>query len=257
MKVVAVYSIKGGVGKTTTAVNLAYLSAREGRRTLLWDLDPQGAATFIFRVRPRVRGGAKGLVRRRTSADAAVKETDFPGLDLLPADFSNRDFDLLLDDTKHPLRRLEQVLRPVASEYDVVVLDCGPSVSLVSEAVMRVADVLVVPIVPAPLVVRTYEQLRRFVNDTSRRHRPRLVPFFSMTDSRRRVHRDAVDAWTASSHGQAPVSVPVTAQVEQMAVRRAPLPAFAPGGQATRRFEELWAAVGSAVPLPDVRPTDA
>ena len=65
MKVLATYNIKGGVGKTSTAVNLAYLAAREGRRTLVWDLDPQAAATYLFRVRPRVKGGGRGLVTRK------------------------------------------------------------------------------------------------------------------------------------------------------------------------------------------------
>ena len=247
MKVVALYSIKGGVGKTTAAVNLAYLASREGWRTLLWDLDPQGAATFLFRVRAKVRGGAKGLVRRTTSVRDAVKETDFPGLDLLPADFSNRDLDLLLDDTQHPLRRFERVLRPVQPSYDVTVLDCGPSISLVSEAVIRVADVMVVPIVPAPLALRTYEQLRGFVGETSRGGRPTLLPFFSMTDSRRRLHRDALEAWSHSHDGAPPVSIPATSLAEQMAVRRAPLPAFAPRVRAARSYEELWAATGAAL----------
>ena len=71
MKIVASYNVKGGVGKTTAAVNLAYLSAQGGRRTLLWDLDPQGAATFLFRVKPRVKGGGKKLVRRRRPIDGA------------------------------------------------------------------------------------------------------------------------------------------------------------------------------------------
>ena len=62
-RVLATYNIKGGVGKTSAAVNLAYLAARDGGRTLLWDLDPQGASTFLFRVRPKVRGGARKLVR--------------------------------------------------------------------------------------------------------------------------------------------------------------------------------------------------
>ena len=63
MKVVATYSIKGGVGKTSAAVNVAALAAREGLRTVLWDLDPQGAATFLFRVEPKVKGGGSKLIR--------------------------------------------------------------------------------------------------------------------------------------------------------------------------------------------------
>ena len=63
MKVVATYNIKGGVGKTSTAVNLAYLAARDGLRTLLWDLDPQGSATYLFRVKPKVKGGGSGARR--------------------------------------------------------------------------------------------------------------------------------------------------------------------------------------------------
>ena len=102
MKVFATYNIKGGVGKTSAAVNLAYLAARDGQRTLLWDLDPQGAATFLFRIKSGVSGGAKALVRGRTGMDAPVKETDYENLDLLPADFSYRNMDLALDRAKSP-----------------------------------------------------------------------------------------------------------------------------------------------------------
>ena len=59
MKVVATYNIKGGVGKTSTAVNIAFLAARGGLRTLIWDLDPQGSATYLFRVKPKVKGAAR------------------------------------------------------------------------------------------------------------------------------------------------------------------------------------------------------
>ena len=84
MNTLATYNIKGGVGKTAAAVNLAYLAASDGRRTLLWDLDPQGAATYLFRVKPRVKGGGRGLVSGKRPVDDAVKATDFDNLDLLP-----------------------------------------------------------------------------------------------------------------------------------------------------------------------------
>ena len=65
MNVIALYNMKGGVGKTTTAVNLSYLAAASGQRTLLWDLDPQAASSFAFRVRPRVAGFGRKSLRER------------------------------------------------------------------------------------------------------------------------------------------------------------------------------------------------
>jgi cellulose biosynthesis protein BcsQ len=100
MRVVATYNIKGGVGKTSAAVNLGYLAARDGMRTLIWDLDPQGSATYLFRVKPKVKGGGKALVAGRRTLDEAIKETDFDRLDLMPADFSYRNLDLDLDSTQ-------------------------------------------------------------------------------------------------------------------------------------------------------------
>src|SRR6476620_3070672 len=123
VRVFATYNIKGGVGKTTTAVNLAYLAARDGQRTLLWDLDPQGAASYLFRIRPRVKGGAKALIRGARSLDDGVKGTDFDNLDLLPADFTYRNMDLELDATKNSTRRLRRLLKPLSDEYDVIFLD--------------------------------------------------------------------------------------------------------------------------------------
>ncbi|MEM8963006.1 MAG: AAA family ATPase, partial [Acidobacteriota bacterium] len=94
MQIVAVTSMKGGVGKTAAAVNLAYVAADEGARTLLWDLDPQGASAFYYRIRPRVRRGAKKLLYGKSELDAHIRATDYIGLDLIPADLSYRKLDL-------------------------------------------------------------------------------------------------------------------------------------------------------------------
>ena len=157
--VLATYNIKGGVGKTSAAVNLATLAAREGARTLLWDLDPQGASTYLFRVKPKVKGGGGKLVRGKTDPETQIKGTDTEGLDLLPADFSYRHMDLALDGTKKPTTRLARVLAPLRDDYDYTFLDCPPSISLVSESVFEAADALLVPIIPATLSSRTLEQL--------------------------------------------------------------------------------------------------
>ena len=242
MRVLATYNIKGGVGKTSTAVNLAYLAAREGRRTLLWDLDPQGAATYMFRVKPRVKGGSHGLVTRKRPVEAALKATDFDNLDLLPADFSYRNMDLELDDTKKRTLRLGQLLDNVADDYDMVFLDCPPSISLVSENVMHASDTLLVPLIPATLSLRTFDQLTRFVAD-SQGSKPEVIAFFSMADRRKRLHRDVIGAIPRDGTRVADTVIPALSIIEQMAVRRAPVPAFAPTSRAAQCYQQLWEEV--------------
>ena len=242
MTVLATYNIKGGVGKTSTAVNLAALAAREGQRTLLWDLDPQGAATFLFRIKARVKGGGKRLVRGRSDIDTLIKGTDHEGLDLLPADFSYRNMDLFLDDTKRPDRRLAQMLRPLVKEYDVIFLDCPPSISLVSENVFRAADALLVPLIPTTLSLRTLEQLGRFLEDHDV-GRLEVLPFFSMVDRRKSLHRETV----ATLHEHHPevlaAQIPSATEVERMGVSRQVVHELAPGSRIARAYADLWAEV--------------
>jgi chromosome partitioning protein len=246
MRVLATYNLKGGVGKTAAAVNLAHLAARDGRRTLLWDLDPQGAATFTFRIKPRVKGGSKALVRRTTRIGRAIKGTDFDRLDLLPADFSYRNMDLHLDAQKKPVRRLRRLLTPLADEYDIVILDCPPSISLVSESVMDAADLLLVPLVPATLSLRTLGQLDDFLGGFDGRA-PRVLGFFSMVDRRKRLHKDVVAAPPARGIPIASTSIPSLSIIERMAEVRAPVTASAPRSAAARCYEELWAEVSGAL----------
>jgi cellulose biosynthesis protein BcsQ len=237
--VLATYNIKGGVGKTSAAVNLAYLAARDGAPTLLWDLDPQGAATYLFRVKPKVRGGGQKLVRLKSDLDRLIKGTDHPGLDLLPADFSYRHMDLALDDFKRPTRRLARVIKPLAGEYEYVFLDCPPSISLVSESVFEAADALLVPVIPATLSSRTLKQLDNVVDGGSLK----LLPFFSMVDKRKRLHREVVERLRAERDGLLNAEIPTSAEVERMGPHRDPICAFAPRGRAAIAYQALWGEV--------------
>jgi chromosome partitioning protein len=243
MKVFATYNIKGGVGKTSAAVNLAYLASRDGLRVLLWDLDPQAAATYMFRIRARVKGGGKALIQGTRAVDDAIKGTDFDGLDLLPADFTYRNMDLLLDAAKKPTRRIARLLEPLAGEYDVVFLDCPPGISLVSENVLHAADTVLVPLIPTTLSLRTFDQLTEFIAGFDG-HRPGVLAFFSMTDRRKTLHRDITERLPAERSDVATAAIPALSAIEQMAVRRAPVTAFAARGLAARRYQDLWAEIG-------------
>jgi cellulose biosynthesis protein BcsQ len=239
-RVLATYNIKGGVGKTSAAVNLAYLAAREGARTLLWDLDPQAASTYLFRVKPRIKGGGRRLVRGKSDVDGLIKGTDHEGLDLLPADFSYRHMDLALDDTKRPTSRLARVLAPLQDEYDYVFLDCPPSISLVSESIFEAADTLLVPLIPATLSSRTFEQLERLVAGG-----PQLLAFFSMVDGRKKLHREVMERLTAEHDSILRTAIPTAADVERMGQERTVVAEFAPRGRAARAYAELWAEVSA------------
>jgi cellulose biosynthesis protein BcsQ len=251
-RIYATYNIKGGVGKTTTAVNLAYLAAADGLRTVLWDLDPQGAASFMFRVKPKVKGGGQALISGKRPLDDAIKGTDFDNLDLIPADFTYRNMDLLLDNVAKngadqtsggkPARKLSQLLAPLQGEYDAVFLDCPPSVSLVSENVLHAADVIVVPLIPTTLSVRTLEQLNDFV-DEFKGHRPAILAFFSMVDRRKKLHREITDKLSAERSEVARTAIPSLSLIETMSVERAPVSVFAPSSAAAKSYRALWAEV--------------
>jgi chromosome partitioning protein len=238
MTVVAAYNIKGGVGKTSVSVNLAWLAAESGARVLLWDLDPQGAATYLLRIKPKIKGGGRKLVHGKTDPAALLKGTDHERLDLLPADFSYRNMDLALDETKRPTQRLARVIDRLAGDYDLVFLDCPPAISLASESVFEAADALLVPLIPSPLSLRTFDQLRAFVA-ANVPDPPAILAFFSMTDGRRRVHRE-VAAQLAADPGVLKTAIPYASDVERMSLHRRALAERAPHGRAGVAYAQLW-----------------
>jgi chromosome partitioning protein len=239
VKILATYNIKGGVGKTATAVNIAHLAAQDGYRVLLWDLDPQAAASFLFRVKPRVKGGGKALIAGKRSVDDAIKATDFENLDLLPADFTYRNLDLHLDNERKSGTRLRSLLAPLRREYDLVVLDCPPSISLLSENVLHAADLLLVPLIPTTLSVRTLDQLTEFIAGLDGQ-RPRVLAFFSMVDRRKRLHREIVEELPAGRSDVATAAIPALSAIERMSLLRAPVTATAPRSLAARHYRDLW-----------------
>ncbi len=244
MKTIALFSIKGGVGKTSAAVNLAHLAARGGARTLLWDLDPQGAASFYLRIRPQLAAGPRRLLKRKNRLAEAVKASDFPDLDVVPADFSLRKLPLALSRFDDPLARLRRLLRPMRDDHDLVFIDCAPGVSLVSDAVMRASDLVLVPIIPTTLSLRTWTQLLRHARASGLADAA-IMPFFSMADRRRRLHREIMVDFARRTPECSKIFIPYATQVERMGPRRMPVTAFAPTSAPARAFEQLWAQAAS------------
>ena len=238
MKIIACYNLKGGVGKTATTVNLAYDAAERGARTLIWDLDPQGAASFYFRVKPKVKGGFGRLLSGRRSLLRHVRGTDYEGLDLLPADFSARHIDLIVNRTRKPKRRLRRLLKSLRKEYDCVYLDCAPSIGVTSEALFRIADVLVVPTIPTTLSVQTLKRIKKHLTRMPR-HAPEVLPFFSMVDKRKKLHRRICKDTRALPVEPLEARIPYSSVVEKMGIERAPVPVFAEESLPARAYRAL------------------
>ena len=238
MKIVGICNMKGGVGKTTTAVNLSYLAAAAGHRTLLWDLDPQAASSFAFRVRPVVPGFGKHCLEDGDALGAAIKQTDYDSLYLLPADFAYRKFDRFLSSHEDAERVLTALLAKIGSNFDLIVLDCPAGFSRLTEGIVSAADAIVAPTIPTILSLRMVEQLAQRAGRFNAR--ATLKVFFNMVDRRKTVHRRACEQ--AAAHGDVFLSahVPYASAVEQMAARRMPCAFFAPHESATLAFGEIW-----------------
>lgn len=226
------------MGKTVSAVNLAYSSARSGARTLLWDLDPQGSATFLLRIQPEVRGAARKLLCGEVDLAQALRGSDFEGLDVLPSDVRYRKWTEVLARANGSALGFRELLAPLADEYEHVFLDCAPGLSSVSESIFDSADALVVPSLPTPLSLRTLAQLMKHLKDRARR--PRVLPFFSLVDARKTLHRSVCRWAEEQSLGFLATEIPYSSLIEQMSVQRCPLAVLAPHSAVAGSFERLW-----------------
>jgi chromosome partitioning protein len=239
MTIIATYNIKGGVGKTSTAVNLAYLASKQGYKTLLWDLDPQGASSYYFRIKAKIKGGSKDLIAGERNLDGLIKATDFDHLDMLPADFSFRNLDLVLDERKKPTQRLHKLLKPLSKEYDLIFLDCPPNISLLSEAVFEASDILLSPIIPTTLSLRTLIQLKKFIHNNKLK-KLKLAPFFSMADRRKNMHRDIMASLANEHPDILQTAIPYASDIERMGLERMPLGGFINKSRSTEAYQALW-----------------
>lgn len=242
MKIIAIYSNKGGVGKTATAVNLAYAVSRLGNRTLLCDLDSQGAAGYCFRIESKKKFSKKKLLKGQLLK--FIRGTDYENLDLLPSNISFRHLDLALGQSTVPDKRLilQKVFAGLQGEYDVLVLDCPPTLTLLSENIFTAATSIVIPVVPTTLSILALRQLMTVFKKMGV-GRKKIVPFFSMVEKKNKLHEKTVNNYK-KYQVFLKTAIPYAAQVERMGLYRSPVAVTQPNSEIALLYMglqlEIW-----------------
>ena len=170
-KIVAIVNQKGGVGKTTTAVNLAAAVAAKGKKVLLADIDPQGNATSGFGVNKKeVALSTYDLLINQAEAKAAIVQTKYKNLWVLPANMNLAGAEIELVDMPKRESRLKLALAPIDADYDYIFLDCPPSLGIITLNGLTAADSVLVPIQCEYYALEGLSQLMSTVRTVKRKY---------------------------------------------------------------------------------------
>ncbi|KAF0810253.1 ParA family protein [Alcanivorax sp. S71-1-4] len=238
MHTIAFYNLKGGVGKTSAAVNMAWHAARWKHRSVVWDLDPQGAASFYLGVDGERSYKAGTLVKGKQPIGRLKVATRWEGLEVIPADISLRNLDLKLAEAGGR-STLKHLIEPLGEQSSLVLLDCPPTLSPMAEQIFAAADYLLVPVIPTHLSLRAFQQVRDWLDQKPYRNL-KVLPFFNMVDRRRLLHVEMLVKPPALMKGGLKTWIPYSTHVEQMGEHRAPVGEFAPNTPAARAYRNLW-----------------
>lgn len=202
MRTIAIANHKGGVGKTTTAVNLAAGLARAGYRTLLVDVDAQAHATFWFVEDPEeIEFDLQDVISDAVPLNKTIHRSRVAGLDLLPATLGLAPLETQLVSMTRREDRVQRALSEVSANYDVAVLDLPPSLSLLTLAALVSATDIVAPVAATKLAVGGLGAFLRWTDDLRVERlvtAPLLGVLVTMIDPRTRVAREVLEALQTS-----------------------------------------------------------
>ncbi len=202
MRTIAIANHKGGVGKTTTAVNLAAGLARAGHRTLLVDVDAQAHATFWFVDDPDdIEYDLQDVISKAVPIDKTIRRTRIEGLDLLPATLALAPLETELVSMTRREDRVQRALSPAGDSYDFAVLDLAPSLSLVTLAALVAATDVIAPVSATKLAVGGLGAFLGWTDDFRAEGlitAPLLGILVTMADQRTRVTREVIEALSGS-----------------------------------------------------------
>jgi len=238
MLTIALYNLKGGVGKTTTAVNLSYLAAEAKKNTVLWDWDPQGAASWYCGV-DETETKALKIFSGGEPVGALRKATPFPRLTVIPADLSLRKTDIELAGVNGARKLVNKLIAPISEDASIVVFDCPPTISPSIEYLLSGVDLVLVPMIPSPLSLRAMEQVVDFF-DGKKRQPKRIYGFFNMVDKRRSLHNQTLKNARYLPLPILDTYIPMDSAAEKMSHLRKPLTSYSRSGKAAQAYRGMW-----------------
>lgn len=197
LKKIAVYNIKGGVGKTTTSVNLACFLAKRGLSVLLWDLDPQGGSSFFFGLQNKNNNTHGRLFEKYITIYDVIHSTESYHIDVISNDalfcdqFMNHASKMTaVNFTNSEL--IQITLDEVQDDYDVCIIDCSPGRFLLHNNIFRAADLILVPNMPAPLSTYCNNMLMDSLQQDLRLSR-KTLSFYNMVQVHKSLHKEYLD----------------------------------------------------------------
>jgi chromosome partitioning protein len=176
-KTIAVVNQKGGVGKTTTTISLGASLAELGRRVLLVDFDPQGSLSIgLGVITDELESSIYNLLMdRNASVDDVLLKTTVPGMDLIPSDIMLSGAEIGLVNEVAREQSLKRILAPLALEYDVILIDCQPSLGLLTVNALTAADLILVPLQCEYFALRGFKLLKEITAKIQERLNPDLA----------------------------------------------------------------------------------
>lgn len=241
MKVLNCYSLKGGVGKTSTAINLGAVAAAQGWRVLLIDIDPQGASSYLLRHDSQEgKGLGDQLKNQRSNLIELVRGTNVERLSILPFNDRTRFLDAEISEISAFRSKARNSIGALSDRFDLIVIDSPPTADYLLKFQLAVSDLTLLLTTPAPLAVRAtleyvYSLRGRFKSP------PNFKTTLQMVDSRSKHHQVLLSELSEMKDLHLTQTIiPRSSLIDSMAVDRSPVVVNHPRSTVAKRYESLW-----------------